>query len=697
MKTFVDARTSTSFCRLRGGEDLISPVLDVDPGRALLANNYELDLDGNFKLTDGYEVFDGQPKPSEAVYYLLNFDAGELEIEVGNILDGAGGASAEVLIVELESGAWATSDASGYVILFNKTGTYVDDEELTVSSVRVADVNGNAQLNGGADDDTILEYTLAVREALRADIAAVPGSGSILGVWQYGGVVYAFRNNPGGTIAQMYKSSTSGWTLCNLGEWIDFTSGGTYEIQEGDTITGHTSSVTAIVGRIILSSGTFADGDAAGRMFIRNVSGAFQAETLDVGANVDVATIAGDSTAISLSPGGVYEFVNYNFGGNTGQRRMYGVDGENKAFEWDGTTFVQIATGMTTDTPTHLAAHKGRLFLSYSGGSVQYSSLPADVDDPVFPYVWDVLTGAGELGIGDEITGFVSMPDVLAIFARGSTTLLYGTSVDDFQLKTHSQESGAIARTVQRLGDAVYLGDRGITSLGASDTYGDFKASAAMSKYIDPLIPDIISNTLFTLPVKAKNQYRIMLNNLTAVTMTFDSQKVIGFTRQQYKDQFTCASSTESSTGEEELFAGCENGYVYQLDKGTSLNGENINALIRLHFNHLKSPHIIKRIKKIVMHLKAPVNCSLSAVLDFNYAESSFMPPALDIDDPGDIWGIGVWGEFVWGGRAAASPAIYINGSCQNFNLTLIYSSLSAAPHTLHGYYVTYINRRERR
>lgn len=697
MKTFVDARTSTSFCRLRGGEDLISPVLDVDPGRALLANNYELDLDGNFKLTDGYEVFDGRPKPSEAVYYLLNFDAGELEIEVGNILDGAGGASAEVLIVELESGAWATSDASGYVILFNKTGTYVDDEELTVSSVRVADVNGSAQLNGGADDDTILEYTLAVREALRADIAAVPGSGSILGVWQYGGVVYAFRNNPGGTAAQMYKSSTAGWTLCDLGEWIDFTSGGTYEIQEGDTITGHTSSVTAIVGRIILSSGTFAGGDAAGRMFIRNVSGAFQAETLDVGANVDVATIAGDSTAVSLNPDGVYEFVNYNFGGNTGQRRMYGVDGENKSFEWDGTTFVQIATGMTTDTPTHLAAHKGRLFLSYSGGSVQYSSLPADVDDPVFPYVWDVLTGAGELGIGDEITGFVSMPDVLAIFARGSTTLLYGTSVDDFQLKTHSQESGAIARTVQRLGDAVYLGDRGITSLGASDTYGDFKASAAMSKYIDPLIPDIISNTLFTLPVKAKNQYRIMLNNLTAVTMTFDSQKVIGFTRQQYKDQFTCASSTESATGEEELFAGCENGYVYQLDKGTSLNGENINALIRLHFNHLKSPHIIKRIKKIVMHLKAPVNCSLSAVLDFDYAESSFMPPTLDIDDPGDIWGIGVWGEFVWGGRAAASPAIYINGSCQNFNLTLIYSSLSAAPHTLHGYYVTYINRRERR
>ena len=97
------------------------------------------------------------------------------------------------------------------------------------------------------------------------------------------------------------------------------------------------------------------------------------------------------------------------------------------------------------------------------------------------------------------------------------------------------------------------------------------------------------------------------------------------------------------------------------------------------------------------MHLKAPVNCSLSAVLDFDYAESSFMPPTLDIDDPGDIWGIGVWGEFVWGGRAAASPAIYINGSCQNFNLTLIYSSLSAAPHTLHGYYVTYINRRERR
>jgi len=76
---------------------------------------------------------------------------------------------------------------------------------------------------------------------------------------------------------------------------VAFTSGGTYEIEVGDTVTGHTSSATAIVDYVDKTSGTWAGGDAAGDLYVHTQTGTFEAENLDVGANEDVATIAEDT------------------------------------------------------------------------------------------------------------------------------------------------------------------------------------------------------------------------------------------------------------------------------------------------------------------------------------------------------------------------------------------------------------------
>lgn len=82
-------------------------------------------------------------------------------------------------------------------------------------------------------------------------------------------------------------------------EWarsLDFTSGGTYEVVAGNTITGDISAKTATVLHVELTSGTWAGADAAGTLYVNDQSGAFQSETLSVGANSDVATIGADSS-----------------------------------------------------------------------------------------------------------------------------------------------------------------------------------------------------------------------------------------------------------------------------------------------------------------------------------------------------------------------------------------------------------------
>lgn len=73
---------------------------------------------------------------------------------------------------------------------------------------------------------------------------------------------------------------------------IAFTSGGTDEIKAGDKIHGNTSDATAIIDQVILDTGTWAGGDAAGWLILEkgSHSGTFQAETAyrqDVDADGD--------------------------------------------------------------------------------------------------------------------------------------------------------------------------------------------------------------------------------------------------------------------------------------------------------------------------------------------------------------------------------------------------------------------------
>jgi hypothetical protein len=57
---------------LGGGLDLVTSPMVIPPGKATAGLNYEPHPRG-YQRVDGYERFDGRPKPSEATYYILNY------------------------------------------------------------------------------------------------------------------------------------------------------------------------------------------------------------------------------------------------------------------------------------------------------------------------------------------------------------------------------------------------------------------------------------------------------------------------------------------------------------------------------------------------------------------------------------------------------------------------------------------------
>jgi len=534
-------------------------------------------------------------------------------------------------------------------------------------------------------------WQIAAIERARTLIVAVPGSGVMRGVWVYKGVTYALRDNAGGTACVMHRATASGWVAQSLGLQVSFTGGGTYEVVEGNTITGATSAATATVERIVLDSGTWAGGDAAGRLILSGQTGTFAAENLDVGGNLNVATIAADSAAITLLPGGTYEFVTHNFFGSSNLERMYGADGVNSAFEWDGSIYVPILTGMTTDTPTHIAAHKQHLFLSYVGGSVQNSAIGE-------PYSFSVVLGAAEIGIGQDVTAFLSsVANVLVIFGRNSVNMLYGNDTSDWDLRPLSKEAGAIAKTAKMLGSPYYLDDRGIRSLDTTQAFGDFRLGT-ITNDVEPIFATkkLTSVTATdSVRVRKKDQYRLFWSDGTGLTIYFGRKKPELMPFDLGKIVY-CVCSSEDNAGNEIMFFGSDDGFIYELDKGTSFDGATVEAYLRLPFNSVGSLTLNKRFHKLTLEVDAAATTELGLTAEYSYADPDQPPSqeqAFSVRGEGGFWNELLWDQFHWSAPIHGRAEAYVDGVGLNIGIAVISDAIYERAHILHGIIVNYSQR----
>ena len=673
----------TQFFPFNGGLDQVTPPIEMSNGSLRSCSNVEIGINGGYARVGGYERFDGRPKPSDAVYHLISATITG-SYSTGDTLTGATSGATGVI---------CTTGVASTFVLTKVTGTFQSGENLQISAVTVAVATSANSIGSASTAALNATYLNLAADRYRADIAVVPGSGDVLGVHQYNNTVYAFRNNAGGTAAVMHVKSGSGWTAVSLGREISFTSGGTYEIVAGNTITGATSAATAVITKVILVSGTWAGGNAAGRLFFASQTGTFQSENLNVGANLNVATIAGDSTAITLSPSGRYEFDNFNFGGATGTTKMYGCDGVNQGFEFDGTTFVKINTGMTTDTPTHVKAHKNQLFFSFAG-SAQHSGIGT-------PYVWSVVSGASELACGDDITNFVELAGsetnaAMAIYTRNRTLVLYGNDSSDWNLVPYSEEAGAIEHTAQFIRQGVVLDDQGITLLGTTQNYGNFQ-DAVVSDKITPYLNDFIDTAVASCIVRRKNQYRLFSSGGDAVYVTFKGNKIMGMTTITLADEVLCISSREGSSGQEEIYFGSDDGFVYQMDVGTSFDGDAITWRAELAFNHFGGPRQLKQFRKAVTEVTGSgyAEFSFSYTLGYGSTEFDASPTSTIISELSSTsWDSFTWDQFFWDGRTLSPSQADITGTAENIALLYSGSSDEFQPITLNSAIVHYSPRR---
>lgn len=690
MKKIQLAAPQFDYLRFVGGYDTETKPWNSKSAKLRESQNYEIAINNQgYADIEGYEIFDGQPAPSEAPYFILDVTITG-EFSVGDtITQLTSGATAVVLQV-------VTNETPNYLVITRITGTFDATNDLQVSASTEGTASSVARRSGASTSLLNAQFLNLAADEFRGDISAVPGSGGVLGIYLLDDVWYTFRNNAGGTEADLFKSSTSGWVQVALGRELSFTSAGTYEVAEGDVITGETSGATATITRVMLESGSILGGDGLGRFIFASQTGTFQAETIKVGANLNVATIAADSAAIVQLPGGKYEMVRENFGGTAGTLRIYGADGINRGFEFDGTVFAPIATGMPVDTPLHVVVHKSHLFFSFQG-SAQHSGIGT-------PYIFSPLFGAAELATGDIITGFMSEPGstasaTLGIYNRNTVHMLYGTSVLDWNLVKFRDELGAFDYSIQQFGQTMYLDDRGLTTFKTVQAHGNFQQST-VSRHIQRFINAKRTIVSASCIARDKNQYRLFFTDKTGLYVTTEGKKVVGLMPILFTNDVNVISSLEDNSGIEIIMFGSSDGKVYQLDKGTSFDGDPIEAFLKTFFHFSKSIRYLKK------YLGVTLEASGDGYAEFNFS-TELGYNSTDISQPGTqnailplgtvLWDDFIWDSFVWDGVTLSPSNLKLEGSAENISLVIRKNSDFFFPMSITGAMIRYSFRRQLR
>lgn len=678
------------YTALGGGLDLASGAVSVKPGRASQVINFEQVFGKQgYRRIDGYERFDGREQPHKSEYFILPFVQGAVELSAGDVVGGAGG-EGKVLGVERVEGDWASGTASGRLVLDITAGDWVLGGSINKGGVRAATASDLSFPSRAANLQAHKAALKAVVSRRRAAIGKVPGSGAILGVAIYRDWVVAARNDENGGTAALWKSTSAGWQLIRQG----LLPGGRFDFCVAN-FSGD-SQQTALFGCDGRNNPFKWDGVTFTSLPAIFSTQAKSTTMTSVGTGSKSFSVAG--TAKSWLVGDLLTISSAANGANrmSGAITSYAhpalvvdvtvTSGAGTSGDWD------IGQADFEDKPFLVAAHKDHLFLAYPRGQLQTSNL----GDPLVFGSTAVL-----FGVGEEITGLASLKGaMLGVFCSNKISLLEGSSKVDWRLALHAQNIGTRLHTVQEnAGNALMLCSRGVVSLQATQSFGSFEP-AIFSRDVKPLLDQALGKATCTRLVRGKYQYRIYFSDKTVLSACITTPNAavqprdVAFTSQEYAHSVACVAGGQFD-GEEAMFFGTPDGWVMREDVGTSFDGEAIDAVLRLHFNHFKSPVNKKRYHKLTLEMESTDALDIQFRQLFDYSDGNYsasVTRAAMSEGVGGQWGASNWGDFYWSLPLATQAEANIDGVGRNMALLLWTRSDTDQPVTLQGMILQFSN-----
>lgn len=648
-----------------GGVDLVTPPQLVDPGKLLQCRNYECDLNGGYRQASGYERFDGQESPTDASYFSIvtTFTAGTFTLGE-TVTQAVSGATA--ILVHL-------GVRGLYVVAI--TGTFNNTDVITGgTSGATATATSEAFLNSIlSDDEDVRDVRHSKVIYFRDLIGPVPGINDVRGAFRHEAISLAVRDVDG-ISAQMYRASATGWQAITA-SWVLFydtkvatipPDGTLLDDGLGNTATLHRASETTI-------------GGTTGMMVLTGYTAGFAAGSAIEDGAVVIATVAvgGDAAAVTMLPGGKNEWESHSFSGAVDFYRVYTADGVNPAFEYDPIADVisPVYTDQlfkSIDTPTYISIYNNHLFLGYHRG-IMRNSEPGD------PFLWDAAAGSLEIHVGAEITGFDAAPKSLIVATKRTTYALTGQIAENFVLDVASAKTGARHYTMVHIGTTYMFDDRGVIELSRVQAFGNF-SNATVTRLIQPALQLIRKDVRSATVNLTHNIYKIFTYEGLGVSITFQEGAIVGFGFYDLATTINFISNAEDETGEERIFFGGADGYVYQMDKGVSFDGAPKEAWFKTVYQNLKSPKDRKRFYRAFFDVQISGKADVSLFAEYAYGSPDVRPTRTFNNDLAGVvstWDAGLWDQAVFD-SSQITEGSYIDLKGTGDSISLVVYSNSA-------------------
>lgn len=314
------------------------------------------------------------------------------------------------------------------------------------------------------------------------------------------------------------------------------------------------------------------------------------------------------------------------------------VDSVNYPAKWDGTTFTVL-----TDAPQgtqFVVEFKNHMF--YLKDQTATHSEPNDETQFV------VADGAGALNVGFPITGAAKWRDELYIFGANSISKITGNNSSDFAVVPVSNNVGCIAPdTIQEFSsDLVYMSNDGFRTVAGTDRIGDVDL-AIISKEIDCTCANLRENYEFdnivSVLVRSKSQYRVF--GYSSSETDDQARGLLMGLRYQTGGEIArewfrltgirpyCADS--GYVGDDELVVfGSDDGYVYQMESGSSFDGGIIDNYFYTPELSFDDPTIRKTVFKawVEVEIEGTSAVRFVTVLD-SYLDDIPAPPSVLINE----------------------------------------------------------------
>jgi hypothetical protein len=161
-----------------------------------------------------------------------------------------------------------------------------------------------------------------------------------------------------------------------------------------------------------------------------------------------------------------------------------------------------------------------------------------------------------------------------------------------------------------------------------------------------------------------------------------------------------CAWQGDFGADTEGLFFGSDDGFVYRMERGSSFDGEPIEAWLNLAFSPQKSPSVRKRYRRAYLDLEIVITASLRVGYDLSYADPDVRPGSTSTFNDiggGGYWDGADWEEFVWDAATVSQANISLAGVGRNIALLFYANTDEDYPFTLQNVLLHYTPQRYER